>query len=148
MTDEPTLPRGPGWGMTFLYYFSSTALVTTFLALKTLDVSLDTGIPNQLGLVAGLVGGSLGAYVNHNKTIEIPYKNSKGFLKRLEGILADMGYTQDPDVKADFNAYRRPLLRQLFSGRIYVQCLGDRAVIAGRSLQLKALKNRLDRPQA
>lgn len=145
MTEEPTLPKGPGWGMTFLYYFSGTALVATFLALKTLDVGLDTGIPNQLGLIAGLVGGAIGAYVNHNQTLEIPYKNRKGFLNRLETILADLGYSHDPEAAEEFRVYRRPPLRQLFSGQIYVQCLSDRAVIAGRSLQLKALKNLIER---
>lgn len=144
MSDEPTLPQGPGWGITFLYYFSGTALVTTLLAMKILNLSLDTGIPNQLGLVAGAFGGVIGAYVNHNNTLEVPYKNRQGFLKRLEPILADMGYSEDPEtVSEGFQTYRRPLLRQLFSGRIYVQCLSDRAVIAGRSLQLRALKRRL-----
>lgn len=144
MTDEPTLPQGPGWGVTFLYYFSGTALVTTFLALKLLNVGLATGIPNQLGLVAGLGGGILGAYVNHSSALEIPYKNRKGFLKRLEAILEDMGYSQDPEFEEDpFQAYRRSPLRQMFSGRIYVQLRSDRALIAGRSLQLRALKRRL-----
>jgi hypothetical protein len=36
MSDKPTLPEGPGFGLTFLYYFSGIALVTTFLAIKTL----------------------------------------------------------------------------------------------------------------
>jgi hypothetical protein len=53
MTDEPTLPAGPSFGLTFLYYFCGTALVTTLLAVKTLGIGLDTVYPTSTASVWG-----------------------------------------------------------------------------------------------
>lgn len=144
MSDESFIPRGPGFFPTFLYYFSGTALVTTFLAVKSLGLSLETGIPGEFGLLFGSLGGLIGAYFNHNRLLEIPFANRKAFLNQLDQSLTEMGYAQDPDAMLEgVLVYRRTALRQLFSGRIYVQIGDKQATLSSRALHLRGLKKRL-----
>ncbi|WP_017298999.1 hypothetical protein [Nodosilinea nodulosa] len=144
MTDEPTLPSGPGFGLTFLYYFCGTALVTTLLAVKTLGIGLDTGLPNQYGLLFGTVGGVLGALINRSSTLNLPISSRKTFKRELDATLAEMGYAEDTEAGLDgILVYQRPFLRQLLSGRIYV-LLGDKqAQIGSRANHIRRLKKRL-----
>ena len=144
-SEQPIVPQGPGFGLTFLYYFSGTALVTTFLAIKTLHVSLETGIPSQFGLAFGLIAGVLGAYVNQTRTLEIPYKNRAGFLKRVETQLENLGYHEDLERSNGVKIYTRPPLRQLFSGRIYLQLANNKATFSSRATHIRALKKHLER---
>jgi hypothetical protein len=144
MADEPTIPQGPGFGLTFLYYFSGTALVTTFLAVKTLGIGLETGVPNQFGLLVGAVGGVLGAIFNRSMILELPFKSRKTFQRNLDETLAAMGYTEDK--AADYDGilvYRRAALRQLFSGKIYVHLGAGQATISSRAMHVRSLKKRL-----
>lgn len=138
------VPQGPGFVPTFLYYFSGTALVTTFLAVQSLGVGLETGIPNQLGLIFGSMGGLIGAYFNRNRVIELPIAKRKAFLQQLEQALAEKGYELDDTAALeDVAVYRRAALRQLFSGRIYVQIEGQQAFIASRAANLRWLAKKL-----
>ena len=145
MSDKPTLPEGPGFGLTFLYYFSGIALVTTFLATKTLGVSLDTGIPNQFGLVFGAFGGIVGALVNRNTRLDLPITSKKKFKRKLEDALTAMGYTEDTGAHLDgILVYRRLFARQLFSGKIYVLIEEKQAHISSRANHIRSLKRKLD----
>jgi hypothetical protein len=143
-SDPAVVPKGPGFVPTFLYYFSGTALVTTFLAVKILGVGLDTGIPNQFGLLFGLAGGLVGTYFNQGKVLEIPFKSRKVFLRELQQVLDEKGYSQNPDASDnEVQVYQRAALRQLFSGRIYVHLTDQQAVISSRAAHLRWLKKRL-----
>jgi len=143
-SSPPSLPQGPSFVLTFLYYFSGTALITTFLAAKTLGVGLNTGIPNQFGLVFGTVGGLLGAAVYRSVTLEMAITSRQAFLKRLNRALEDMGYQLDPDANEDgIRVYTRPFLRQLFSGKVYVQVRDTQAVISSRAIHIRGIKRRL-----
>lgn len=144
MSDEPVIPRGPGFLPTFLYYFSGTALVTTFLAAQGLSDGLETGIPNEFGLLFGVLGGVVGAYFNRNHLLDIPFTNRKVFLQQLEQALTEMGFAQDSGATLeDVLVYRRAALRQLFSGRVYVQIGEKQATLSSRALHLRGLKRRL-----
>ncbi|WOD41766.1 hypothetical protein [Nodosilinea sp. E11] len=145
MTDEPTLPAGPSFGLTFLYYFCGTALLTTLLAVKTLGIGLDTGLPNQYGLVFGVLGGLMGALVNRSTTLTLPISSRKTFRRELDAALAEMGYTEDPDASAEgILVYRRPFIRQLLSGRIYVLITDKQAQISSRKIHMGGVKKRLE----
>ncbi len=144
MTDEPTLPQGPGWGLTFLYYFLGTAMVSTLLASKSLGVSLDTGLPSQFGLLLGIIGGILGTLVNRSSMLELPIRNPKKFKQQLDTVLADMGYTEVSDARSDgVLVYGRPLLRQLLSGKVYVQLNPKQAAISSRVSHIRQIKRQL-----
>ncbi|MGF1570042.1 MAG: hypothetical protein ACFCVD_18560 [Nodosilinea sp.] len=143
-TDDPTLPAGPGFGLTFLYYFSGTALVTTLLAVKTLGIGLETGFPNQFGLLFGAIGGLLGATVNRSTTLELPFSSQKKFRQKLEAVLAEMGYSEDTDVPLEgILVYRRPFLRQLFSGKVYVLLGHKQATLRSRVMHIQRVKRKL-----
>ncbi|MBE9157282.1 hypothetical protein IQ265_10675 [Nodosilinea sp. LEGE 06152] len=145
MSDEPTLPSGPGFGLTFLYYFSGTALVTALLATKTLGIGLDTGLPNLYGTAFGAVGGLLGALVNRSTTLALPISSRKTFKRELDAALAEMGYTEDSDANLDsILVYRRPLVRQLLSGRVYVLIGEKQAQISSRAIHMGGIRKRLE----
>lgn len=145
MTDEPTLPAGPSFGLTFLYYFCGTALVTSLLAVKSLGIGLDTGLPNQYGLVVGIVGGLLGALVNRSTSLELPISSRKTFKRELDAALADMGYTEDSEASLDgVLVYCRPFVRQLLSGRVYVLLNDKQVQISSRAVHMGGIKKRLE----
>ncbi len=145
MSDEPTLPSGPGFGLTFLYYFSGTALVTALLAVKTLGIGLDTGLPNLYGTAFGAVGGLMGAVVNRSTTLVLPISSRKTFKRELDAALAEMGYTEDDAAALDgILVYRRPFLRQLLSGRVYVLIGEKQAQISSRAIHMGGIKKRLE----
>lgn len=143
---EPTLPEGPSFGLTFLYYFCGTALVTTLLAVKSLGIGLDTGIPNQYGIMFGIVGGVVGALVNRSTTLTLPVSSQKTFRRELDAALAEMGYTEDKDADLldGISVYRRPFVRQLLSGRIYVLLTDKKAQISSRKVHMGGIKKRLE----
>ena len=145
MSDEPTLPSGPGFGLTFLYYFSGTALVTALLAVKSLGIGLDTGLPNLYGALFGTVGGLLGAFVNRSTTLTLPVNSRKTFKRELDAALAEMGYSEDAGANLEsILVYRRPFARQLLSGRVYV-LLGEKKVqISSRAVHMGGIKKRLE----
>lgn len=145
MSDEPTLPSGPGFGLTFLYYFSGTALVTALLAVKSLGLGLDTGLPNLYGTLFGTVGGLMGAFVNRSTTLTLPVNSRKTFKRELDAALADMGYTEDAEANIEgILVYRRPFVRQLLSGRVYVLLGEKQAQISSRAVHMGGIKKRLE----
>ncbi|WP_035987815.1 hypothetical protein [Leptolyngbya sp. KIOST-1] len=145
MSDQPTLPSGPGFGLTFLYYFAGTAVVTALLAVKTLGVGLDTGLPNLYGTLLGAVGGLTGALVNRSTTLELPISSRKTFKRELDAALAEMGYTEDQTAQLEgILVYRRPFVRQLLSGRIYVLIGEKQAQISSRVIHMGGIKKRLE----
>ncbi|MBW4459309.1 MAG: hypothetical protein KME47_03590 [Nodosilinea sp. WJT8-NPBG4] len=145
MSDEPTLPSGPGFGLTFLYYFSGTALVTALLAVKSLGIGFDTGMPNLYGTLFGTVGGLMGAFVNRSTTLALPISSRKTFKRELDAALAEMGYTEDSEANLEgILVYRRPFVRQLLSGRVYVLLSEKQAQISSRAVHMGSIKKRLE----
>ncbi|OKH45946.1 hypothetical protein NIES30_18630 [Phormidium tenue NIES-30] len=139
------MPSGPGFGLTFLYYFSGTALVTALLAVKSLGLGLDTGLPNLYGALFGTVGGFMGAFVNRSTTLTLPVNSRKTFKRELDAALAEMGYTEDGEPSLDgVLVYRRPFVRQLLSGRVYVLLGEKQAQISSRVIHMSGIKKRLE----
>jgi hypothetical protein len=144
--DTPELPPGPGFGATFLYYFLGTALVTTLLATQTLGMTLETGIPTQFGLLVGAVGGLIGAFANRSNTLVVPCPSEKKFNQQLDTVLTDMGYSQDQEASIEnVLVYRRPPLRQAFSGKVYVLIQDNQAQIRSRAIHISSIKQRLEK---
>lgn len=144
--DIPTLPQGPGFGLTFLYYFVGTALVTALLATQTLGVGLETGQPNQFGLLFGIVGGLVGASLNRSGSLVLTCPNQKSFRQQLNTILAEMDYSEVPDARTDgILVYQRSGLQGMFSGRIYVLITGKQAQLGSRNSHLRRLRQQLEK---
>lgn len=138
---------GPGFTATFLYYFASTAFLTTFIASKALSITVSTGLPQQLGLVMGLFAGTLGGYFNRTVTMEISVKTAKDFFRTLEASLADMGYAKVEPANAleeNLTVYQRKALGKILSGKIYVQLNNGSATVASRAIHIRRLRKLLN----
>ncbi len=136
---------GPEHSLTFLYYFGMTTLITIVLASMVLHLSPMSGVPNQLGLVMGLVGGTLGLYFNRSITLKQPIKGHKVFLNQISQPLAELGYTQveDDRLPADVVVYTRNRLRGLLSGKVYIRLDAKAAYITSRAVHIRSLKEKL-----
>ena len=136
---------GPENSLTFLYYFGITTLITIVLASQALNLSPMSVVPNQLGLVMGLVGGGLGLYFNRSITLNQSIKGHKVFLNQIEQPLAELGYSrvEDDSLSADLVMYSRKNIRGLLSGKIYIRLDGKTAYITSRAVHIRGLRQKL-----
>jgi hypothetical protein len=130
---------GPGLVATFLYYFSSTAVVLTFVTIQSTGLNLATGIPQQVGGLGGLIAGVLGTYFNRTLSFSVPVEGRKKFLNQLESTLTGMGYEKIADEEG-VQTYQRSSFSKWFSGRIFVQVEDQQATIASRAITVRNLK--------
>lgn len=158
---ENPLPQGPGVASTFLYYFSTSALVGSFVVSRGLHLGLQTGIPTQIGILLGLVAGSLGAYINRSTQLQMTVANPKQFQQDLEAALEKMGYgpaptSEDAEESTDqapranaatqsvpYLTYQRRSLSQFFAGKLYAQITPSQATIVSRAANIRRLKKLL-----
>jgi hypothetical protein len=133
---------GPGFSATFLYYFTSTAVLFALVSSQALGVGMGSGIPQQVGLVGGLVAGLMGAYFNRTTTLSVTFKGKKAFLANLNNVLSQMGYQQKSE-EDDLLVYERSALSKFLSGKVYVQLEPEKATIASRSIQLKRIQKQI-----
>jgi hypothetical protein len=132
-------------GVTFLYYFVGTALVTSLLATQTLGLGLETGRNNPFSLLFGIIGGVVGASLNHSSSLTLTCPNQKSFRQQLNAILAEMDYSEAPDARTDgILVYQRSGLQGVFSGRIYVLISGNQAQLSSRNSHLRRLRQQLE----
>ncbi len=81
---------GIGFWATFCYYFTGLTLIGAFLASKVLELSLATGIPYRLGMVFGVLGGLVAAYLNKTDTLSLEFQNEKTFTTALNNALSEL----------------------------------------------------------
>jgi len=91
------MPKGPGFMVTFAYYFLATLFLGSFLASRLLHLSLGTAIPYELAALAGLSVGIVGTALNRSEVMELPIASPKVFRNRLGQILQELGFTLIPD---------------------------------------------------
>lgn len=130
---------GPGIAATFLYYFTSTAVVITFVASRSLGLGVDTGLPQQVGALGGLLVGILGTYFNRTISFTVPFQSQKKFFNQLESTLTQLGYQQISEEEG-ICTYQRSNFSKWFSGRIFVQLDDQQATIASRAITIRNLK--------
>lgn len=130
---------GPGIAATFLYYFTSTAVVITFVASRAIGLGIDTGVPQQVGALGGLLAGILGTYFNRTTSFIVPVQSQKKFWNELESTLSQLGYQQVAEEEG-IRTYQRSSFSKWFSGRIFVQLEQQQATIASRAITIRQLK--------
>ena len=133
--------QGPGFFTTFIYYFSSTTLIVVLVTSQGMNLSLETHLPYQFGVLFGLAAGLLGATFNRSATLSASFRNQPAFLNTLDTVLGDLGYQQSQD--EDGIVYEKSPLQTLFSGRIWVQLDKHSATITGRAKNLQRLSRLL-----
>lgn len=133
---------GPGVLPTFLYYFTATAIIVSFVTIKGLHFGADTGIPQVVGSIAGLIAGGLGTYFNRTIMLKIPVQGKKKFLNQLESTLSQMGYQKTAEEGEVFTFEQSA--GTLSPSKIYVQLEGETATIACRARILRQVKQALE----
>jgi len=142
LTIEEELPTGPGAAFTFIYYFSTAAFITALVTAKTLGVGLTTGIPGEVALMGGAIGGSLGVAFNRSKVLEVSFTSKKKFRQQMSRALSDMRYylaSSDGTIAR----YQRPNASRFFAGDIYVQEREKSMVFVSRARNIRTLEKRL-----
>jgi hypothetical protein len=156
------MPAGPGFTLTFLYYFVSSALLGTFAASQALGIGLSTRIPFQIGVVLGVIVGGVGAYFNRSVTIELPIQGRKQFINRLSQILIQMGFEPqaepelgpiaEPETELEakpeaketdldgITIYEKSILGTLLSGSVYVKLGSETATVMSRAATIRRLE--------
>jgi len=134
---------GPGIAATFLYYFTSTAVIFTIVTAQTVGGGLD-GFPKQVGLLGGIVGGLVGTYFNRTTSFSLSQVEGKVTRKKLIKLLENMGYAPtEEDEEDQVTVYERTGVSRFLSGKIFVQTLDKDTLVASRAIHLRALKRLL-----
>lgn len=134
---------GPGVAATFLYYFTSTAVIFTIVTAQTVGGDLD-GFPKQVGLLGGIVGGLVGTYFNRTTSFSLSQLEGKVTRKQLVKMLETMGYTKiEEDEDDQVTVYERTGMSRFLSGKIFVQNQDKDTLVASRAIHLRALKRLL-----
>lgn len=138
---------GPGFGSTFLYYFVTTTIIMTAVALRATPLSLESGMPQACGAIMGLLGGLLGGYLNRTTTFTVASTKPAKTVATLKAILADMGYElseESDQLEGDILLYQRSGLRALLSGNVFLDLEKRQVTVAARASSLKSIQLKLE----
>ncbi|KKI99982.1 hypothetical protein [Prochlorothrix hollandica] len=154
------MPNGPGFRLTFAYYFSATLLLSAYLFSRLLKLDLASPLPYELGALAGLSVAIVGTYFNRNQTVEWPVTSPKRFGNRLDQVLRDLGFSpqgvwEPEDAPAAPEPDAAPKLPVLLyqrsasnlgwtASQVYVQIGPQSAKVMGRAIVLGQIRQRLE----
>ncbi|NJM66616.1 MAG: hypothetical protein HC851_13620 [Acaryochloris sp. RU_4_1] len=146
MTQNPenTLSTGSGIGLTFLYYFSMTAVIVVLMGSCSSHFAFTSPQLHLYGVVAGLIAGLVGVFVNRSVTMDISFEDPDQFRQRLTQKLAELGFEQeldDLDIEDNpateeetiYLTYLRSGLSGWMAGGIYVIVSDHSAKISSRA---------------
>jgi hypothetical protein len=146
--------QGPGYALTFLYYFSITVVLVTIAGVQGLGYGWQDRELYQVAVPFALFVGSIGAYFNQSTTLTIAFQQKSAFQKQLQTALQDLGYanisaaeTSDRTTGGIANGaivYQRPGLSKFLSGQIFVQLDNKQVMISGRASLINRLEKRLN----
>ena len=139
---DEELPIGPGASFTFLYYFSTAAVITALFTARTLGVGIVTPLPTEFALAGGALGGALGVLFNRSSTLTIPVTSPKKFRQEVTRVLSGMGYSLHA-TEGSVSRYQKANASRFFAGDIYVQPRPDATVFVSRASNIRTLKRRL-----
>ncbi|MBW4515458.1 MAG: hypothetical protein KME11_09560 [Timaviella obliquedivisa GSE-PSE-MK23-08B] len=133
------MQAGPSFLSTFIYYFSTTAIVLTIVVSRATGLQIATGIPQQIGALGGALAGLVGVYFNRSVAIALPFAEKKKFLVELETLLTAMGY-QLQEEGDEVRVYARSGINKWLSGRVFVKFEGQEATIASRAVHMRQIE--------
>jgi hypothetical protein len=138
--------QGPGYALTFLYYFSITIVLVGLVGTQGLGYGWDDRALYQVAVPFALLVGSIGAYFNQSITLTIPHQSPATCQKQLQDHLQTLGYTETIQVETT-TVYSRPGLSKWLSGKVFLQLEPKQAMISGRSGTINRLEKLL-RPES
>lgn len=133
---------GPGFLVTFLYYFVTTSLIAALVIAQQTGGSITSGEIYRSGILAGLLAGGIGAYFNRSVTFSVPVKNQKKFTRSLVQTLTEMGFRETEKLE-DCTLYEKPNMAGMFAGKLLVQVEPETATISGRSRIINSLRKKI-----
>ncbi|MBE9032797.1 hypothetical protein IQ266_23960 [filamentous cyanobacterium LEGE 11480] len=133
--------KGPGYGLTFLYYFALTSALSIVLAHQE-GVAWSDPALYKLAVPFGLLAASIGAYINQNTLVTIPVKKNGAKTKQLNESLENKGYAKVAN-RDGVAAYSRSGLAKLLSGPIFVQIEPRQIMISGRATTVRSIEKQL-----
>ncbi|MGK7891994.1 MAG: hypothetical protein AB4042_21915 [Leptolyngbyaceae cyanobacterium] len=154
---------GPGFAFTFFYYFVTTTAIATLVMAKGAHLALESGLPQRIGLVLGLIAGGVGGYCNQTTSFSVISTEPTRQVDQIKSLLEEMNYglgdtiDLETELGEDFEAkqanppspktvwcYQRSGWRSLLSGKVFV-CVGEKEItVATRLLQLKRIQQQLE----
>lgn len=135
---------GPGFALTFLYYFGLGTLVVAIAAMEILHVGARSALPYQYGLAFALPFGLINAWTKRSQTLSVAVNNRGSFNQKLKAVMSEMSFELhgEPEIEegTTYQTFRKTGLAGWLVGEVYVAIAGNEAIIASRSSLIKQLK--------
>ena len=140
--------KGPGFGVTFLYYFALAALIGAIATMELKHVGARSALPYQYGIGFALPFALINAWTKRNRTMSVSVSTKPAkFQYQLTQTLAELDFelSAGPDIEdgVAYLEYRKEGLASYLAGTIYVAIAGEEAVIASRSSIIKKLETKI-----
>lgn len=139
--------KGPGFGVTFLYYFAMAALIGAIATMELKHVGARSALPYQYGVGFALPFAIINAWTKRSRTLSISVSSASKFQNQLTQTLSALDFepSTDPEVEegVTYLEYRKEGLASFLAGTIYVAIADQEAVIASRSSIIKKLETKL-----
>jgi hypothetical protein len=133
-------PELPGISLTFLYYFSTTALVVLLALAQGLGLGFEKAIAYQTSSAIALLVGIVGTVRNRGITRQFSVKNRSDCEPILTQALNEMGFAEQEPWQ-DHIAYYP--IRGWGKGKIFVKWEKRSLTLIGRAHLLRRLQSRL-----
>lgn len=144
---NPLEKFGPGLAPTFAYYFLCCVLISIPVGSQLLGSTFD---PRAFawGVPLAAILGSIGAWANHSKTIEITTKKPRNLEQDLQKILEEWHFAPaiaapDDPLPKGTTVYQNTSRWRWMSGKVFVNIQGNRVAIASRARLVERIQQRL-----
>lgn len=135
--------QGPGYAVTFLYYFVITAVIGLVLGHQGMEIGWRDPLLYRVAVPFALFAASIGAYINHNTLMTIPTNKQSATAKQLQTILQNRGY-EVIDSELGVTTYSRAGLSKFLAGQVFVQIEPRQILLSGRAKLLQAIEKQLN----
>ncbi len=136
--------QGPGYGLTFLYYFAITAVIGLVLGHQGTGIGWQDPLLYRVAVPFALFAASIGAYINHNTLVTIPTNQQSATAKQLQTILQQRGY-EAIDSDAGVTTYSRSGLSRFLAGQVFVQVEPKQIMLSGRAKMVQMLEKQMNK---
>ncbi|MBD1850056.1 hypothetical protein [Leptolyngbya sp. FACHB-711] len=134
---------GLGGAGTFLVYFIYTAVILSIGSSVVFQLSRESGIPQQIAIVGGVIVGAIGSYFNRTVIRPIAADDEQTLLNQVNRGLTGLGYQQVEQIDDEVFVFQK-VVRQWLSSKVYVRVQPQQVTIAGRVSQVQKLQEQLN----
>lgn len=139
--------KGPGFGVTFLYYFALATLIGAITTMEIKHVGARSSLPYQYGIIFALPFAIINAWTKRSKTLTASVNHKNKFQQKLTRTLADLDFqpSTEPEIEegVTYVEYRKEGMAGFLAGTIYVAIAENEAVIASRASVIKKLETKI-----